>query len=271
MPPRRHGTQSLERAALLLRELAAREQFGWRLRDLAQRCGLEHATAHRMLQCLVRERLVRQRPGDRHYLPGPLLFELGLGLSAHGGFQAACRPVVNRLSRQHAALAVAYLRSGSEFVCLARAGPSVYLGTALAVGTRRPMMTTAGGVAMLISMPPAEAAAIVAHNLRQLQVMGGAVTRRLETFYRRSLALGYAFNRGETTRDVHSLGVPVRDANGAAFAAVVVAGRAEDFPEARVAAVVERLRAEAELLEREARRLELDAVLPDRAEAPRPG
>jgi hypothetical protein len=35
----RSGTQSLERAICLMRELAARNRAGWRLGDLAARCG----------------------------------------------------------------------------------------------------------------------------------------------------------------------------------------------------------------------------------------
>jgi len=43
----RSGTQSLERGALLLKELAARGTLGWRLSDLAKRCELDKGTAHR--------------------------------------------------------------------------------------------------------------------------------------------------------------------------------------------------------------------------------
>ena len=60
----------------LLREVASRGSSGWRLTDLAAHCGLDKATAYRMLRCLEEERLVKRRASDRHYLPGPLLFEL---------------------------------------------------------------------------------------------------------------------------------------------------------------------------------------------------
>ena len=74
------GTQSLGRSIRLMRVLATRGEIGWRLSDLAAACGLDKGTAHRILASLVQERLVRQRPGDRRYLPGPLLFELSLAL-----------------------------------------------------------------------------------------------------------------------------------------------------------------------------------------------
>ena len=78
MAASRSGTQSIERAVRVLTEVTARSRFGWRPTDLAARCGLDRGTTHRILACLVRERLVQQRAVDGHYLPGPLLFELAL-------------------------------------------------------------------------------------------------------------------------------------------------------------------------------------------------
>jgi len=44
-----------------------------------------------MLAALAKERLVQQRPGDKRYLPGPLLYELGLSLPGHHAFHAAAQ------------------------------------------------------------------------------------------------------------------------------------------------------------------------------------
>ena len=87
---KRSGTQSIERAILLLKELSSRGSFGWRLSDLAQRCQMDVGTTHRILACLGKERLVHRRPSDRHYLPGPMLFELGLSQTALLGFSQGC-------------------------------------------------------------------------------------------------------------------------------------------------------------------------------------
>lgn len=88
--PTQHGTQSIERALRILRELAARGEFGWRLSDLAARCEVDKGTLHRVLSCLMRERFVQQRSADKHYFPGPMLFELGLSLPGYAAFQQAC-------------------------------------------------------------------------------------------------------------------------------------------------------------------------------------
>ncbi len=43
----RPGTQSLRRAALLLRELSTRQSGSWTLTELATQCGLDRSTTHR--------------------------------------------------------------------------------------------------------------------------------------------------------------------------------------------------------------------------------
>ena len=76
--PARKGTQSIERAALILREIATRGVAGGGLWDLADRCELDRGTTHRILGALVRKRLIEQRASDRRYFLGPLVFELSV-------------------------------------------------------------------------------------------------------------------------------------------------------------------------------------------------
>ena len=116
------GTQTLDRAIRLLKMLTTRSTVGWRLTDLAAQCELDKATAYRLLQALERHRLAKQRASDRHYAPGPLLFELGLAFPALAQFQTACRPSLARLARRPGGAALLYLRSEEDFVCIARVG-----------------------------------------------------------------------------------------------------------------------------------------------------
>ena len=155
---KRAGTQTLARAMALLRELAARGQFGWGLGDLAERCGLDKGTAHRLLAHLKRERMVQQRPGDRRYVAGPMMYELGLALADHAAF-CGTRPRrrSRRLVKQFGGVAFLILRSGNDFVCAARVSDVPVKALSIEVGTRRPLVTSAGGVAILIAMPASEA------------------------------------------------------------------------------------------------------------------
>src|SRR5258706_819516 len=168
----RSGPQSLERGVRVLRELAARGTVGWRLSDLAERCGLDKGTAHRIVSCYVRERFARQREGDRRYVPGTLLFELSLALPPYYAFQAAAAAPLARAAKRLGGHAFLCLRSGADFVCAANAGVPGIKGLAHEVGLRRPLVVSAGGVAILVALPPAQAKALVAGNMKRVQAAG---------------------------------------------------------------------------------------------------
>ncbi len=250
---RRTGTQSIERAILLLCELATHGQFGWGLGDLAARCGLDRSTTHRILACLVRERMVAQRDSNRHYVPGPLIFELGMAIPAYAEFQSACRMPLVRLSKRYGTKSVVYLRSGMDWVCIASAGQAVYGGTILEVGMRRPLLSSVGGAAILLALPSQEARAIVTRNKRQMRRRGDASILRLENMLRRSETLGYAFNQNEVSRGTHSFGVAMRDPAGRVFGSLAIGGRAVDLPASRAQEIITEMREEVRRIERDAR------------------
>jgi DNA-binding IclR family transcriptional regulator len=54
------GTQSIERAVRLLREVAAHANRGARLTDLVVTTGLPRGTARRLLAAMIREGLMEQ-------------------------------------------------------------------------------------------------------------------------------------------------------------------------------------------------------------------
>jgi len=255
MAASRSGTQSIERAIRVLTEVTARSRFGWRPTDLAARCGLDRGTTHRILGRLVRERLVQQRAVDGHYLPGPLLFELALSLPAYDALRRQSEPVLARIARRARGYALLSVRSFDDAVCIASAGVPAYLGTAFDVGTRRPLVAIAAGVAMLMAMPRAEAQAIVERELPTL-----ADRKSLARMWRRSLALGFAANVGYTARGVNAVAVALRDPDGSPFGSLALAAAASQLPSTRLHDTAVALAEDARRIERIAR-----ATLPDGA------
>ena len=172
----RKGTQSIQRSVLLLKAVAERRDIGWRLGDLAQYCCLEKTTAHRMLKCLVAERLLRQRSEDRRYIPGPLLFELATSLPAYMGFRDAVHADLESIARRLNSIAFLHLRAGNEAVCIDRAG-NASVNPLTVIGTRRPLTLSTAGVAILIAMSRRErrdimATIVVGQPFGAVSVMG---------------------------------------------------------------------------------------------------
>ena len=237
------GTQSLARSIKLLRVLATRGEIGWRLSDLAAACSLDKGTAHRILSALVTERLVQQRAGDKRYLPGPLLYELGLSMPSQHAFRAAAEALLVPWARRMNGNALLLMRSGNEYVCSVRTGPSKLPGLMVDPGTRRPLFTSVGGIAILQTLPGDEGREVLENNVAQeVAQRGEARLTMLQSMRERSARHGFGVNLGDVVGGLHAFAVPVRGADAKAFAALCLMGTAERFPDSRI----EELRAELE-------------------------
>lgn len=255
-PAERAGTQSLLRGVTLLRALATRGQFGWRLSDLAAACGLDKGTAHRILASLVQERLVQQRASDRHYLPGPLLYELGLSLQGPSALQRRAEQQLGAFARRMGGIACLLLRSGCEYVCSVRADAVQLSELMVFAGTRRPLFTSVGGVAILQTLPAEEARQVLLDNIaREIARRGTARLELLQKLRERSDAYGFGVNLGDVVPSVHSFAVPVAGPDGTAFASVCLMGHAERFGAERVPEMKAELEAAAGALSVDAREL----------------
>ena len=252
------GTRSLGRGIKLMRVVAARPQFGWRLSDLAAASGMDRATVHRMLACMVEERLVLQRASDRHYLPGPLMFELGLGLADHMLFQRRAQTLVTAFARRMAGVAVLLLRSGNEYVCSVRVGTLPLTGSVLTPGNRRPLFTTAGGVAIVQTLGSAERRAVLRDNeAQEVSRSGTGRLAALRQMRERSDRHGFGVNLGDVVPGVHAFAVPVHGCDGRAFAALGLLGPPALYGEERIDTVHAELQAAREKLEAEAGKFHL--------------
>jgi DNA-binding IclR family transcriptional regulator len=255
-PSARFGTQSLLRGIRLMRAIASRPRIGWRLTDLALNCALDRATVRRMLACMVDERLVQQRASDRHYLPGPLMFELGLALPDTAQFQRFAEEHLHEFARRLSGIALLQLRSGDDYVCSARVGKLALSGSMVYPGSRNPLCTAAGGVAILLTLDAREQERVLANNrTREIARHGTTRLAGIERMLARSRRAGLALNLGDVVTGVHALAVPLRKTREPAFAALTIIGAPAQYPESRIDEIRRELDATAALLSDEATRL----------------
>jgi DNA-binding IclR family transcriptional regulator len=239
----------------LLRELAARGRFGWGLGDLSARCGLDKGTAHRLLAHLKRERMVQQRPGDRRYVAGPLVYELGLALSDYAAFRTAAEAPLARLVKQFGGAAFLCLRSGSDFVCAARVSDVPVKALSIEVGTRRPLLASAGGIAILIAMPASEARSVIAQNRDMVARYGGVSPAALEKMLKLSRRHGIGMNERNLIPGWNAYALAVRNGAGEPFASLMLAGESSQLSLADHPELVKFMSAEAAALADAAARL----------------
>lgn len=246
----RSGTQSIERAVLLLRAVATRGRTGWGLRDLAQHCGLGVGTVHRILKCLVEQRLVHRRESDRHYLIGPLNLELGLSVPNGPELLQTSHTVLRQLSRSMPKVnAVCFLRSADECVCFAREGYTAYTSkvTATRTGQRLPMIAFTSGVAIIAALPVDIGARIHERNRASLAHLGQAHHARVDELLESCRREGYALSEGALWHGVNSIAMafgPRHDPVGA----VAVSAWAGHHAAAALLALLPNLRVAAQAL-----------------------
>lgn len=242
------GTQSIERASKILRELGTRPRVGWGLTELAARCELDKGTAHRIVSGLLRERLAARHPTAARYVPGPLLFELSLGLDVHAELQETGRDVVERLARRHGGISAITLASGFDAVCCAHSGKVSVHAISFAVGDRRPMIMNSAGVAMLIHLQPSDLRAATTYGLARVRHLGDQRLRKIRAMVEQSARLGYGLNQDNTVAGITGVAVAVLDGSRKPVAAVSITGTTEQFPTAVIPALAQALRKEAAAL-----------------------
>lgn len=246
------GTQSIQRAALLLREIAARNRQGMRLVDVAQSSGLQRPTVHRMLKCLAAENLVAQDPDTRRYFLGPLVFELGITAGPRFNIQDICRNSLDRIASETGDTVFLTLRSGDDSLCVDRREGAFPIKTfTVDVGSRRPLGVGAGSLAILAALPEEEIEEVVGRISRQLQPFGKLNANELMSLVKRAHRLGYALNDVRTIAGVTAIGLPIHDASGQPIAAISVSAITARMTSGRQRELVELLKREIRGIERQ--------------------
>jgi DNA-binding IclR family transcriptional regulator len=220
------GTQSVARALRLLKELSSHGEFGWRLCDLARQLDIDHGTCHRLLTCFVKEGFAERRSGDLKYYPGQVLFEMGLAVPRFADLGRQVEARLERLSTRTGCVASFSLRSDYDVVCAfqKQVHPKIS-GMLLRVGSRRPMITTVGGLAILQQLPRRERDQVVDENTRRERARSGARrVQNLERMRRRSDERGFGFMIGDIAPGLVAVAVAVRDPGGLPYAAMTLTG-----------------------------------------------
>jgi DNA-binding IclR family transcriptional regulator len=165
-----YGTQTIQRAALLLRLLSYHSRSGLRLVDLAALSDLERPTVHRMLHGLIDENLVVQDQATKKYFLGPAVYEMGLAASPKNHLRDVCQPYLQWVAANTGVTVFLTVRSGFDGVCIDRKeGIPPVFAPDFDIGQHRPLGMGTGCMAILSALPDEIAERIIAVN-QQRQV-----------------------------------------------------------------------------------------------------
>lgn len=139
------------------------------------------------------------------------------------------------------------VRSGNDAICLSRVQGHFPIQTPVVpVGSRQPLGVSAGGLALLGSLPKEEAERILQDVEPRLSVYENLDFQDVIDYYNQTQALGYAWISNHAVPGVSALGLPIRNAAGTAIAAITVATTIARMTESRVKETLPLLRQVAE-------------------------
>lgn len=247
----RAGTQSIERAAMVMRVIASRNSDGLRLVDVSRLTKLEQSTAHRILKCLSAEGMVKRDHKTRRYRLGHLIFELGLAAASEFNIRSICQPSLVRLSELSGDTVFLTIRSGFDTVCLDRREGNFPIKTlTLDIGTRRPLGVGAGGVALLMMLADHTVDEIINANALRLGRYGSLTVPVVQRLVSQSRELGYALNDSHITPGATSVGMAIRSQYGVPFLAISIGAISSRMGSERQRELATMLRDEIGVLER---------------------
>lgn len=206
------------------------------LSELARRTGVPKTTVHRLLQELGHFRVVEHQADG--YRLGMRLFELGQRSPRARDLRSAALPFLGDLrDATHETVHLAVL-DGAQVVYLEKLGG--HHGPALPsrIGGRLPAHCTAVGKALLAFTPRSVVASLLKRDMERMTarsaVMPGLFLRELD----RVRQEGVAYEHEESTKGVSCVACPVIGPDGAAVAAISVAGWVNQLDPARLGPAV---------------------------------
>jgi DNA-binding IclR family transcriptional regulator len=210
-----YGTQTIQRAALLLRLLTYHNRTGLRLVDLAALSQMERPTVHRMLQGLIDESFVVQDQESRKYYLGPALYEMGLTASPKNHLRDVCLPFLQWVAANTGVTVFLTVRSGFDGVCLDRKDGASITTTTIPdfdIGQRRPLGMGTGCMALLSALPDEVVDGIIAFNDQRNAFSREPMTvRQLREKVAETRDKGYASRTLQTQPPMSALGVVIPD------------------------------------------------------------
>jgi DNA-binding IclR family transcriptional regulator len=230
-PPRASRVQSVDRAVRLLRAVAAATGAESSVTALAETCGLNRATAWRILMTLERAGMVSGNRETGQYAIGLGLVELARGAGADALAQSA-----------HAMLEKLSLQTGETAAfAVTRIGALVYVDevhpkAVVAAGWRGravPLHATSTGKVLLAFSPPEDVDRMLGPTLQRWTDTTVTDRGALMAELAEARQKGYAVCRGEFEESAYGVSAPVLDTAHRPIAVVSVWGPGDRVTEDR--------------------------------------
>jgi DNA-binding IclR family transcriptional regulator len=204
------GSQSITRAAQLLRTLSTFGPQGAALMQISTLTQLPKATVHRILSALIGEQLVERPWGTRNYRLGPAIYAFGMSVMGVFDIRTTAQASFERLAQTTGETVYLGIRCGYDAMCVdKREGHLPKNAEILQVNDRWPLGIGSFSLAILANLPDDEISDIMAFN----RLRSGEVTAfsKMTGSIQKTRKNGYALTKTRSARGISGISVPVFD------------------------------------------------------------
>ena len=247
---RRSGrVQSVDRAVALLRAVARSSSPGdATVAALAVRCGLNRATAWRILTTLEAESMVACDRRTGQWQIGVGLVELA-GTTGVDSLVRAAQPVLERVSLQTGETAALAVFRADRLTYLDEVAPTSVVAASWK-GRTVPVHATSTGKVLLAFLPAESARRLLGPRLKRYTATTVTDRHALDAELDETRRRGYGVCRGEYEPSAYGVSAPVLDSHGHPLAVVSVWGPGSRLTQERFEALGEVVRDAADTIAR---------------------
>lgn len=197
----------------MILDLFTPQEPEWTTSEIARRCDLPVATAHRLLAALQRLEVVTRDPDTKRFRLGMTAFRLGERARQAIDLRAIALPVLTRLAEETGETALLTVLSDARdhSLCLERIESAQPLRLSVQPGRMLPLHAGASQKVLLAFLPEGERERILARPLNRLDRATVVEPDALRTELDLIRAQGYAVSAEETNAGVWGMAVPILD------------------------------------------------------------
>ena len=210
------------KAVAILEAMAnARRPLG--VSEIGVLLGLPKPTAHRIVRMLESEGLLQREPGNRRYVPGSRMVQLGLGMVAAAMLRSPRHAILESLSQKIGETCNFGVMTGSHVVYLDRVESAWPFGLRFESGSRVPLHCTSMGK-LFLSQLPAQRRSLLLRSIPLYRYTETTIVdlERLEEELENIRARQVSIDNQEFLAGVVCVAVPVFNPGGQPVAAIAI-------------------------------------------------
>jgi DNA-binding IclR family transcriptional regulator len=253
------GAQLLDRAVAVLNFVGqAARSGGASIADISEGLNLKQPTAHRIAVALERHRLIDRDSLTKRYRLGLGLFVLGVRAADESGLRTLAQPALTRIGAATGDTVFLMARSGVSAICVDRHQGSYMIDSLTGgIGGQIPLGVGSASLAILASLPPPEADAIIEANSPLYPQHHGLTAGRVRSLLPAIRQEGYALDRGDLVAGISAFAVAISPGQRPSGVAIAVNMTSARLSQDRFEQLLPLVRREVQQLEEQINPLEI--------------